>query len=94
MHCAHIAWVRCGSLCVGGSGIILDLVARLYGGTILDILRGNEALNGWFVVMIILLGVGALSLHRYDMQRILSWIAFGRFVPGGALWLGYRRERL
>jgi len=66
----------------------------MLGGMILDILRGNEALHGWFVVMIILRGVGALSLHRYDVQRILTWIAFGRFVLRGVLWLGYRRERL
>jgi hypothetical protein len=94
MHGAHIAWVRCGSPCIGGSGTFLDLAARMPGGTILDILRGNEALNGWFVVMIILPGVGALSLHGYDVQRVLIRIAFGRFVLGGALWLGYRRERL
>ena len=94
MHGAHIAWVRCGSLCIGGSEIILDLVARMRGGMILDILRSNEALDGWFVAMIILLGVGALSLHRYDVWRALVWIAFGWFVLGGALWLGYRRKHL
>ena len=32
--------------------------------------------------MIILLGVGALTLHRYDVQRVLIWITFGRFVLG------------
>jgi hypothetical protein len=47
------------------------------GETILDILRADEAMNTWFVVMIILLGVSALTLHRYDVQRVLIWIAFG-----------------
>jgi hypothetical protein len=50
-------------------------------------------MNTWFVVMIILLGVGALTLHRYDVQRVLIWIAFGWFVLG-ALLLGYRGEHL
>jgi hypothetical protein len=45
------------------------------GGTILDIL---------------LLGIGALTLHRYDVQRVLIFVWF---VPG-ALLLGYRGERL
>jgi hypothetical protein len=93
MHGAHIAWVRCGSLCIGGSEIFLDLVARMPGGTILDILRGDEAMNSWFVVMILLLGIGTLTLHRYDVWRVLTWIAFGWFVLG-ALLLGYRREHL
>jgi hypothetical protein len=63
------------------------------GETILDILRADEAMNTWFVVMIMLIGVGALTLHRYDVQRVLIWIAFGWFVLG-ALLLGYRGERL
>jgi hypothetical protein len=50
-------------------------------------------MNTWFVVMIILLGVGALTLHRYDVQRVLIWITFGWFVLG-ALLLGYRGEHL
>jgi hypothetical protein len=51
-------------------------------------------MNTWFVVMIILLGVLALTLHRYDvLQRVLIWIAFGWFVLG-ALLLGYRGEHL
>jgi hypothetical protein len=63
------------------------------GGTILDILRTDGSLNNWFVVMIILRGVGALTLHRYDVQRFLIWIAFGWFGLG-ALLLGYRGEQL
>ena len=59
---------------------------------ILDIL-GREAINAWFVVMIILLGIGALTLHRYDVQRVLIWIEFGWFVLG-ALLLAYRGEHL
>jgi hypothetical protein len=61
------------------------------GETILDILRADDT---WFVVMIILLGVGALTLHRYDVQRVLIWIAlFGWFVLGAPL-LGYGGEHL
>ena len=93
MHSAYIAWAQFGSLSNGGSEIILNLVAHMPGGTILDILRADEAMNTWFVVMIILLGVGALTLHRYDVQRVLIWIAFGWFVLG-ALLLGYRGEHL
>ena len=85
----HIAWAQCVSLSIGGSGI-LNLVAHMPGETILDILRADDT---WFVVMIILLGVGALTLHRYDAQRVLIWIAFGWFVPG-ALLLGYGGEHL
>ena len=89
MHSAHIAWAQCGSLSIGGNEIILHMP----GETILDILRADEAMNTWFVVMIILLGVGALTLHRYDVQRVRIWIAFGWFVLG-ALLLGYRGEHL
>jgi hypothetical protein len=64
------------------------------GGTIiLDILRADDAMNAWFVVMTILLGVGALILHRHDVRRVLIWIAFVWSVPG-ALLLGYRSERV
>ena len=73
--------------------MILVLVAHMPGETILDILRADEAMNTSFVVMIILLGVGALTLHRYDVQRVLIWIAFGWFVLG-ALLLGYRGDHL
>jgi hypothetical protein len=60
---------------------------------ILDIL-GLEAMNAWFVVMIILLGINALTLHRYDVQqRVLIWITIGWFVLG-ALLLAYRGEHL
>jgi hypothetical protein len=61
--------------------------------TILDILRADQAIKTWFVVMIILLGVGALSLHRYDVQRVLIWITFGWFVLG-ALLPGHRGDHL
>ena len=61
------------------------------GGRILDILRADDAMNAWFVVMYIL--PGPLILHRYDVRRVLIWIAFVWFVPG-ALLLGYRSEHL
>ena len=92
MHRAHIAWTQRGSLSIGGNGI-LNLVAHMHGGRILDILRADDAMNAWFVVMTILLGAGALILHRYDVRRVLIWIAFVWFVPG-ALLLGYRSEHL
>ena len=50
-------------------------------------------MNAWFVVMTILLGVGALILHRHDVRRVLIWIAVVWSVPG-ALLLGYRSERV
>ena len=50
-------------------------------------------MNAWFVVMTILLGVGALILHRCDVRRVLIWFALVWFVPG-ALLLGYRSEHL
>ena len=92
MHRAHIAWTQRGSLSIGGNEI-LNLVAHMPGGRILDILRADDAMNAWFVVITILLGVGALILHRYDVRRVLIWIAFVWFVPG-ALLLGYRSEHL
>jgi hypothetical protein len=73
--------------------VILNPVAHMPGETILVILRADEAMNTWFVVMIILLGVGALTLRRYDVRRVLVWIAFGWFVLG-ALLLGYVGEHL
>jgi hypothetical protein len=93
MHSAHVAWAQCVSLSVGGNGI-LNLVVHMQGETILDslILR-DEAMNTWFVVMIILVGVASLTLHRYDMQRVPIWIAFGWFVLD-ALLLGYGGEHL
>jgi hypothetical protein len=63
------------------------------GEMILDILRAEEVMNVWIVVMIILLGIGALTLHRYDVWRVLIWIALGWFVLGAFL-LGYRGEHL
>jgi hypothetical protein len=93
MHGAHMAWPQCGGLFTGGSGIILDLVGHMPGGTILDILRADKALNTWFVVMIFVLGLGALTLHSYDLQRVLIWIAVGWFALGGLL-LGYRGAHL
>ena len=93
MHSAHTASARCGCLSAGGNAIILNLVAHMPGRRILDILRADEAMNAWFVAMITLLGIGVLTLHRYDVQRLLIWNAFGRFVLG-ALLLGYRGEHL
>jgi hypothetical protein len=87
-----MAWTQCGSLSIGGNEI-LNLVAHMLNGTILDILRDDDAMNVWFVAMTILLGVGALTLHRYDVRRVLMWIAFVRFVPSMFL-LGYRNEHL
>ena len=49
-------------------------------------------MNAWFVVMIILLGIVALTLHRYDVQRVLR-TTFSWFVLG-ALVLAYRGEHL
>jgi hypothetical protein len=72
---------------------MLNLVAHMPGGRILDILRADDAMNAWFVVITILLGVGALILHRYDVRRVLICIAFVWFVPG-ALLLGCRSEHL
>src|SRR5207302_10874844 len=70
MHCARIAWAQCGRLSIGRSEIV-DFVAHIWRGTILDILRSNESVSRWFVVKFILLGVGAPSLHRYGVQRVL-----------------------
>ena len=89
MHSARVALAQRGSLSIGSSEIILDLGAHVLGGTILDILRTDEAMSTWFVVMLILLGIGALSLYGYDVWRVLIWIAFGWFVLD-ALLLGYR----
>ena len=52
------------------------------------------AMDAWSVVMIILSGVLALTLDRYDVfQRVLIWIAIGWFMLG-ALLLGYRCKHL
>ena len=93
MHGAHTAWAQCRGLFAGGSGIIPGLVAHTLGGTILDILRADDVMNAGCVVMTIPLGVGALTLHRYDLHRVLIFFAFGRFLLGAIL-LGYRGEHL
>jgi len=67
-------------------------VAHKLRGTILDILRADEAMSGWFVFKFTLLGLGALSLHRYDGQCVLIWITFGWFLLGAIL--GYRGGHL
>jgi hypothetical protein len=41
----------------------------------------------------VLLGLGLLILHRYDVHRVLIWFAFGWFVLD-ALLLGYRGGHL
>ena len=92
MH-AYVASAQWAGLSIRGSGTILHLIAHLRGETILDILRADQAMKTWFVVMIILFEVGALSLHRYDVQRVLIWITFGWFVLG-ALLPGYRGGHL
>ena len=77
MHCANIAWAQCSSLSIGGS-------QRLILNLVAHLPYGT---------ILILLRLGALTLHRYDVQRVLIWIAFGWFVLG-ALLLGYRGEHL
>jgi len=87
---AHIVRARCGGLCIRGDDI-LGLVARIPGGTILDVLGADGAMNAGVFVVIDLLGVGLLSLHGYDLQRPPIRIAFGWFSRG-CLLLGYRDE--
>src|SRR5215475_14206607 len=92
MHsAAHVTWAQGGSLSIGGNEI-LGLVAHMPSGTILDILRANGALNVWFVLTV-RLRVGALTLHRCDVQRVLTWIASSWFALH-ALLLGSRGEHL
>ena len=55
-------------------------------GRILDILLADDAVNAWFAVMTIL--PGALILRRYDVRRVLIWIAFVWFMPAALLLLG------
>ena len=92
MHRAHMAWAQFDSLSIGRSEI-LNLLAHKPGGSILDMPRADEALNTWFVFMIILPGVGALTLNRQGVQRVLISIAFVWLVAG-ALLPGYRGHRL
>ena len=70
MRCARMAWAQCCSLSVGGSEN-LSLVAHIVRGTMLGIVRANEAASRWFTVMFILLRIGVLTMHRYDAQRVL-----------------------
>jgi len=90
MHHVNMACGQCGSPSISASKI-LSLVAHMPGRTILDTLRAGRAVNPF--VLIVLLGVGALTLPRCDVQCVLTWIGFGWFVPGAIL-LGYRGERL
>ena len=61
----------------------------------------EEAVNAWYVVltvwlvvMIILLGILALTLDRYNgVLRVLTWTAIGWFMLGTIL-LGYSGEHL
>ena len=66
MHRAHIAWTQRAGLSNGGNEI-LNLLAHMHDGGILDILRADDAINAGFVVMTFPLWVGALILHGYDM---------------------------
>jgi hypothetical protein len=60
------------------------------GGTILDMFGADEPMNSCFALKFLLLGFGALTLHRYDVKRDLIWIWFVL----GALLRGYRGEHL
>jgi hypothetical protein len=51
MHSAYIAWAR----------------RHIPGGMILDIFGADEAMSTWFALKFLLLGFGALTLHRYDV---------------------------
>jgi hypothetical protein len=53
----------------------------------------KEAVHAWLVAMIILLGIGVLTLDRYDAWRVLIPIALGWFLLSAFL-LGYRGEHL
>ncbi|MGY8667790.1 hypothetical protein Q3C01_36280 [Bradyrhizobium sp. UFLA05-109] len=68
-------------------------MADMPSGTILNILRAVDILNAWFVVLTILLGTGALTLHGYDLWRVQIRSAFDWLVPG-ALLLDYRSGHL
>ena len=61
-------------LLTGPGEAILDIGAK----------EAMDAWDAWFVVMIILLGVGLLTLDRYDVWRVLACIAFGWLVPAKA----------
>jgi hypothetical protein len=66
MRRAHIAWTQRAGLSNGGNEI-LDLLAHMHNGGILDILRADDSISAWFVVMTIPLWFAALILHRYDV---------------------------
>lgn len=87
MRCARTAWAQCGILYVGRSEI-LRFVAHMADRTILGIIRASDTTTGWFIGALVLLGTGALTLHR----GLLIRTNFGEFVVG-ALVLGYRGER-
>jgi len=57
-------------------------MVHISGGSIFELLRLD-----------VLLGLGLLILHRYDVHRVLIWFAFGWFVLD-ALLLGYRGGHL
>jgi|SRR5271165_2257681 len=87
MHSGGIARARSGNLSIGGSEIF-NLLAHVAGGTILDVLRADGAINAGLVLLINLLSVSALNLHSYDVWRFLIWLALGWFLRGAFL-LGY-----
>ena len=66
MHRAHIAWTQRAGLSDGGNEI-LNLLAHMHDGGILDFLRADDAISAWFVVMTIPLWLAALILHRCDV---------------------------
>ena len=70
MHNSHIPLPQCNRLSIGRDEVILlNLVAYMHGGTILDIVR--DAMNIWLVIMTIPLGVGALTFHRYAQRALI-----------------------
>src|SRR5690242_16082444 len=83
------------SCCFSRGRKILNLMVYITSGTFLGIFCGDDLMSSWFVAMSVLFGVGALTLHRCAVQRLLTWIAFSSFVVdpvlracgGGHLWL-------
>ena len=67
---------------------MLHFVADITRGTTLDITRASDTRTGWFIGTLVLVGIGALTLHRGPLIRI----KFGGFVLGGLL-PGHRGER-
>ena len=66
MRRAYIARTQRAGLSNGGNEI-LNLLAHMHDRGILGILRANDAISAWFVVMTIPLWSAALILHRYDV---------------------------